>query len=73
MRHLIAGECVQLPKYNFLTGMSEEGEEIQLRSGEIIIMEGIHGLNPELFPKLPSRTDLPDLHFGADPAQPGPA
>ncbi len=55
MRHLIAGECVQLPKYNFLTGMSEEGEEIHLSSGEIIIMEGIHGLNPGLFPKLPSQ------------------
>jgi uridine kinase len=35
--------------------MSEEGEEIHLRSGEIIIMEGIHGLNPGLFPKLPSQ------------------
>jgi uridine kinase len=54
LRHLIAGECIRLPRYNFLTGMSEEGEEIHLRSGEIIIMEGIHGLNPELFPHLPS-------------------
>ena len=54
LRHLIAGECVRLPKYNFLTGLSEEGEEIHLRSGEIVIMEGIHGLNPELFSRLPS-------------------
>jgi len=54
LRHLIAGECVRLPKYDFLTGLSEEGEEIHLRSGEIVIMEGIHGLNPGLFPRLPS-------------------
>ena len=45
---LIAGEIVRLPRYNFITGKSEEGEEIQLKSGEIVILEGIHGLNPEL-------------------------
>ena len=43
-----------MPRYNFLTGKSEEGEGIQLRSGEIVIMEGIHGLNPALFPHLPA-------------------
>lgn len=51
---LIAGECVQLPSYDFYTGKSVDGEEIQLHSGEIIILEGIHGLNPKLlegFPK----------------------
>jgi uridine kinase len=54
LRHLIAGECIRLPRYNFVTGKSEEGDEIHLRSGEIVIMEGIHGLNPKLFPRLPS-------------------
>jgi len=48
IRHLIVGECVQIPRYNFVTGQSEPGEEIQLKSGEIIILEGIHGLNPAL-------------------------
>jgi uridine kinase len=51
---MIAGEAVQLPRYNFLTGKSEEGEVVQLKAGEIVIMEGINGLNPELFPHIPS-------------------
>lgn len=54
LRRLIAGESVRLPHYNFLTGKSEEAEqETQLRSGEVILMEGIHGLNPDLLPHLP--------------------
>jgi uridine kinase len=53
LRHLIAGERVQLPRYNFRTGRSEPGDEIQLKNGEIIILEGIHGLNPALFPQFP--------------------
>jgi uridine kinase len=52
LARLIAGEQVQLPHYNFLTGMSEPGQSVHLKSGEIIIMEGIHGLNPELFHRL---------------------
>ncbi len=50
LKSLIAGETVQLPYYNFHTGKSEEGEHIQLRPGQIIILEGIHGLNPDLIP-----------------------
>lgn len=48
LRRLIDGERVQVPRYNFITGKSGEGDVIQLKSGEIIILEGIHGLNPEL-------------------------
>ncbi len=54
LQALIAGKMVQLPKYNFLTGKSESGPRIQLNSGEIIILEGIHGLNPELIAGLPA-------------------
>jgi len=53
LRQLIAGKKVQLPRYDFITGKSEAGDEIQLRNGEIIILEGIHGLNPALFPQFP--------------------
>ncbi len=53
LRSLIAGESVRLPRYNFINGRSEEGEIVQLKSGELIIMEGINGLNPELLPNLP--------------------
>lgn len=50
---LIAGQKVQLPHYNFITGQCETGDEVQLKSGEILILEGIHGLNPELIPEIP--------------------
>ena len=50
---LIAGKLTSLPRYNFITGISEEGEEVQLKSGEIIILEGIHGLNPDLVSGIP--------------------
>jgi uridine kinase len=48
---LIRGEEVQLPRYNFKTGLREEGEAIQLRHGQPIILEGIHGLEPRLIPE----------------------
>ncbi|MCE7859841.1 MAG: nucleoside kinase [Chloroflexi bacterium CFX2] len=47
---LISGEQVQLPRYNFKTGRSEEGDVIQLRKGQPLILEGIHGMNPRLIP-----------------------
>jgi uridine kinase len=51
LQKLIRGEKVQLPRYNFKSGMSEAGEEVQLGHGEPIILEGIHGLNPQLIPE----------------------
>ncbi len=54
LARLIAGERVLLPTYDFLTGKSLPGQEIQLHTGEIIIMEGIHGLNPEVLADLPA-------------------
>jgi len=48
LNKLIAAEKVQLPKYNFYTGKSESGEVVKLKQGQIIIVEGIHGLNTEL-------------------------
>jgi uridine kinase len=50
---LIAGERIQLPRFNFRAGHQEPGEVVQLQPGQIIIMEGIHGLHPELLPDLP--------------------
>jgi uridine kinase len=51
LEKLIQGEEVQLPRYNFKTGMGEAGDVIQLRSGQPIILEGIHGLDPRLIPE----------------------
>ena len=53
LRRLIAGERVQMPHFNFKLGRGESGEEIQLQPGQVIILEGIHGLNPDLLPGLP--------------------
>ena len=55
-QHLVAlmrGEAVQLPRFNFKTGRREEGETVQLGPGHVIIIEGIHGLNPDLVPSVP--------------------
>jgi uridine kinase len=51
LQKLVRGEKVQLPRYNFRSGLSEAGEEVQLMHGEPIILEGIHGLNPQLIPE----------------------
>ena len=50
LQRLIQGQEVQLPRYNFKTGLREDGELIRLRDGQPIILEGIHGLDPRLIP-----------------------
>jgi len=52
VQNLISGNEVQLPYFDFKSGLSKEGESVQLKSGEIIILEGIHGLNPSLLEDL---------------------
>jgi uridine kinase len=50
---LVRGEKVQLRYYNFREGRNEPGEEVQLAPGQMIILEGIHGLNPVLLEDTP--------------------
>ena len=50
---LMAGEEVTLPKFNFVTGKRETGVTIQLGPDQILIAEGIHGLNPRLVAAIP--------------------
>ncbi len=47
---LLAGHRVRLPRYNFESGMPEPGEYAQLRRGQPVIIEGIHGMDPRLLP-----------------------
>ena len=54
-QHLLAlmrGEVIQLPRFDFKTGRREKGETVQLGSDHVIIVEGIHGLNPRLVPSV---------------------
>ncbi len=51
---LMAGKHIQLPLFDFVHGKSLLGLKVQLQSNQIIIIEGIHGLNPELVPAIPS-------------------
>lgn len=50
---LMAGQEVQLPKFNFILGKQEVGAMAQLSERQIMILEGIHGLNPDLLPDIP--------------------
>ena len=51
---LFAGEEVELPRYNFQTGRSERsGRRLRLAADEVLVVEGIHALNPELTAQIP--------------------
>lgn len=54
LQDLIDGKKIKLPTYNFQTGMREyRGETLQLNHDAILIIEGIHALNPMLTDQLP--------------------
>ncbi|OGO77622.1 MAG: AAA family ATPase [Clostridiales bacterium GWB2_37_7] len=54
MTRLIKGELVEVPTYNFHTGMREwTGKKIKIDEDQIIIVEGIHGLNETLTQEIP--------------------
>ena len=54
LNRLLAGERVALPTYDFKSGTRiESGRTIQLTPNTVLIMEGIHGLNPDLTPHIP--------------------
>ena len=60
VRRLLAGERVGTARYDFLTGKShaEGGPAIQLRPGDVLMLEGIHGLNPGLLGPIPRDGEL---------------
>jgi uridine kinase len=54
MNALFRGEEVELPRYNFQKGKSEwSGKKLKLNGNEILVVEGIHALNPELTAQIP--------------------
>ncbi len=51
---LIGGEEVDVPEYNFVTGLREyNGKKLKLGEGCILLIEGIHALNPDLTSDIP--------------------
>jgi uridine kinase len=60
VRRLLAGEAVKTARYDFLTGKShpDGGPVVQLRPGDVLMLEGIHGLNPHLLGAIPGPGEL---------------
>lgn len=51
---ILAGKEVELPTYNFERGTREyNGKRLRLEEGDVLLIEGIHGLNPELTSMIP--------------------
>jgi uridine kinase len=50
---LMSGHTTTLPRYSFVLGRREPGQTVTLTRDHVIIVEGIHGLNPALVPELP--------------------
>lgn len=51
---LLNGETVDVPEYNFVTGLREyNGRKLKLEPGSVLIIEGIHALNPRLTDQVP--------------------
>ncbi len=54
MTELLEGKTVELPHYNFITGMREyKGDKLRLGEDDILVIEGIHCLNDRLSYSLP--------------------
>ena len=53
---LFRGEEVELPKYDFQTGVSRpSGKKLKMQENNVLVVEGIHALNPELTAHIPER------------------
>ena len=57
LKQLLNGEEIEIPFFNFEDGKRYyKGEKLRLSEDSVLIMEGIHALNPELIPDIPSNT-----------------
>ncbi|MDR3652975.1 MAG: nucleoside kinase [Paludibacter sp.] len=57
LKQLLDGEEIEVPFFNFEDGKRYyKGEKLKLNDDSILIMEGIHALNPELIPDIPPET-----------------
>nr|WP_301840742.1 nucleoside kinase [uncultured Prevotella sp.] len=52
---LFRGEEVELPKYDFQSGKSKKsGQRLKMNDNNVLVVEGIHALNPELTAQIPN-------------------
>lgn len=57
MMRLLAGERVEMPEFNFVTGKREmKGDFLQLGKNDVLVIEGIHGLNEKMSYSLPAES-----------------
>ena len=57
LKQLLNGEEIEIPFFNFEDGKRfYKGEKLKLYENSILIIEGIHALNPELIPDIPAET-----------------
>ena len=54
LTQLLSGETVTLPRYDFVSGERvSSGKELKMKDNNVLIIEGIHALNPDLTPQIP--------------------
>ena len=71
LNDLLAGKEVELPKFDFKEGRRTfTGNTLRLEDGDILFMEGIHALNPDLTPDIP-RDRIFNIYISALSALPG--
>ncbi|MDY6121996.1 MAG: nucleoside kinase [Porphyromonas sp.] len=52
---ILAGKEVELPTFDFTLGKRVyKGKKMQIKEGDLLVMEGIHALNPDLLPGIPT-------------------
>lgn len=53
LKSLLEGKTIAQPRYNFYTGVREAGPKLSIGSDSVLLIEGIHGLNPRLVEGIP--------------------
>lgn len=53
LKSLLEGKTIAQPRYNFYTGVREAGPKLSIGSDSVLLVEGIHGLNPRLVEGIP--------------------
>ena len=53
LNRLLQGEEIDMPRYNFISGKREFlGRKLKMKNNSVLVIEGIHGLNPKLTPQI---------------------